>query len=141
MSADDTLLTRHRTRERGPAAAMLGHEVLAVDAAAGAIRTAFVAQPDFCNPLGVVQGGLLIAMLDQALVDAVMVATDMAQRVMTLELQTQFLRPAYPGRLICEARVTRHGRTTAFAEAQLQDEAGQLLTSATAVAALKPRKP
>jgi len=137
---DGDLLARHQARARGPAADVLGHEVVAVDHSRAAIELRFQARPEFCNPMGVVQGGLLMAMLDQSLVDAVMVATDMAQRVMTLEMQTQFLQPALPGALACEAKVTRAGRSTAFAEARLCDDAGNLLATATGVAALQPRE-
>jgi acyl-coenzyme A thioesterase PaaI-like protein len=54
-------------------------------------------------------------------------------------MQTQFQRPAFPGRLTCDAVVTQAGKTTAFAESRLFDGDGKLLATATGVAALQPR--
>jgi acyl-coenzyme A thioesterase PaaI-like protein len=50
-----------------PAAILLGWELVAVDPAAGTIEVAFTATDQFLNPAGVIQGGLLAAMLDDTL--------------------------------------------------------------------------
>jgi acyl-coenzyme A thioesterase PaaI-like protein len=57
-----------------PAAVTLGWELLAVDPDAGTIEVAFTAGDRFLNPVGVVQGGFLAAMLDDTL-GAALVAT------------------------------------------------------------------
>ena len=49
-----------------PAAILLGWELVAVDPAAGTIEVAFTASDQFLNPAGVIQGGLLAAMLDDS---------------------------------------------------------------------------
>lgn len=55
-------------RAAPPAAAvLLGWELVAVDPDAGTIEVAFRATEQFLNPVGVVQGGFLAAMLDDTL--------------------------------------------------------------------------
>jgi hypothetical protein len=50
-----------------PAATTLGWELLHVDPGQGTIEVAFTAGESFTNPMGVVQGGFLAAMLDDTL--------------------------------------------------------------------------
>ena len=47
-----------------PGARLLGWMLLSVDPERGEIRVRFEAKPDFLNPAGTVQGGILSAMLD-----------------------------------------------------------------------------
>jgi uncharacterized protein (TIGR00369 family) len=140
LNSKTELLEQHRARERGPAAGLLGHQVVSLDRETGTIRTRFQARPEFCNPMGVVQGGILMAMLDQALVDATMLATDMQYAVMTLEMESQFLNPAYPGELFCETKVRRAGRSTAFVEGTLSNGEGVELVTASVVAVLRKKQ-
>jgi acyl-coenzyme A thioesterase PaaI-like protein len=50
---------------RCPAVArLLGWTLLSIDPERGEIRVRFEAKPDFLNPAGTVQGGILSAMLD-----------------------------------------------------------------------------
>jgi len=119
-----------------PAATLLGHRPEPVDGNAGRVRCRFSATPSFCNPLGVVQGGMLMAMLELAMKDAVRAARGAAVPARLLDLQTSFLRSAAPGELFCEAAVTRAGRRTAFVSAELRDPHEAVLATATAVLAL-----
>jgi uncharacterized protein (TIGR00369 family) len=94
---------------RPPVLTLLGSQVDAVDAAAGTLSARYQAQPDFRNPAGSVQGGMLSAMLDDltaSLVDATLVT---GQGVATLNLNVSFLRPAQVGTLQGEARLLRRG--------------------------------
>ena len=54
-------------RSPPPAAQLLGWELREIDPAAGTIAVAFDAGTRFTNPVGVVQGGFLAAMLDDTL--------------------------------------------------------------------------
>jgi acyl-coenzyme A thioesterase PaaI-like protein len=47
-----------------PVARLLGWTLLSIDPERGEIRVRFEAKPDFLNPAGTVQGGILSAMLD-----------------------------------------------------------------------------
>lgn len=50
-----------------PAALLLGWELVAIDPEEGTIEVAFQAGSQFTNPVGVIQGGFLAAMLDDTL--------------------------------------------------------------------------
>ena len=52
-----------------PAASrLLGWKLLTLDPAKGAIRVEFAAVPDFINPIGTIQGGIITAMLEDQLI-------------------------------------------------------------------------
>jgi uncharacterized protein (TIGR00369 family) len=117
-----------------PAATTLGFELLAVDPDAATIEVAFRATEAFLNPVGVVQGGFLAAMLDDTLGPALVATLPPGQFAPTLELKVSFLRPARPGRLVGRGRVVHRGGTIAFLEGTLFDDAGDAVATATATA-------
>jgi len=119
---------------RPPAADLLGWELLAVDPDAGTIEVAFAATERFLNPTGVVQGGLLAAMLDDTLGPALVATLGPGQFAPTADLHVQFLRPARPGRLVGRGRVVQRGRQLAFLSGELRDDGGELVAVATATA-------
>jgi uncharacterized protein (TIGR00369 family) len=117
-----------------PAAALLGFELLAIDEAKGTIRVRFAARPEFANPIGVVQGGFLAAMLDDTLGPALQSTLEPDQFAPTLELKVNFISPAKPGSLIAEGRVVARGGSIAFLAGELRTEDGTLVATATATA-------
>ncbi|MCW0235494.1 MAG: PaaI family thioesterase [Ferrovibrio sp.] len=117
-----------------PSARLLGWRMLDHDAARSWVRIGFQGKPDFCNPAGFIQGGLLTAMLDDTMGPAVWIATDGAWFTASIDIAVSFLNPARPGPLIAEATVIQRGRTIAFLEAQLWDESGTLICRATSTA-------
>tara|TARA_R110002167_G_scaffold69317_1_gene195349 strand:+ start:231 stop:662 length:432 start_codon:yes stop_codon:yes gene_type:complete len=133
-----SMLERLSARERGPAVHLLGHRLLACDAAAQSVRVAYSGKAEFCNPMGRVQGGFLAAMLEQAMIDAIYCAAGLDAGAVTLELETQFLAPVSPGPISVEAHVTRLGRSIAFLAGQLQDGNANLCLTGSAVALLQP---
>ncbi len=122
-----------RTYENNPIATLLGAEPLACDPVAGRITIAFEAKPEFCNLLGNVQGGMLTAMLDMVMSFSVLCTMGGPGHVVpTIDMNTHFLSPAKPGRIIGEGAAVKKGRSIAFMEGRLRDRDGRLLTTATA---------
>ena len=117
-----------------PAAALLGFELLAIDPAQGTIRVRFAARPEFTNPIGVVQGGFLAAMLDDTLGPALTATLEPDQFAPTIELKVNFIKPAPLGVLIGEGRLVARGGTIAFLAGELRTAAGDLIATATATA-------
>jgi uncharacterized protein (TIGR00369 family) len=117
-----------------PAAALLGFELLAIDPAQGTIRVRFTARPEFTNPIGVVQGGFLAAMLDDTLGPALTATLEPDQFAPTIELKVNFIAPAQPGTLVAEGRVVARGGSVAFLAGELRTEEGTLVATATATA-------
>ncbi len=112
-----------------PASKLLGARDLRFDREAGTLRLGFEARPDFANPTGVVQGGFLTAMLDDAMGPLVFAMTGRFGG--TIDLNVSFLRPVKPGPVEVLARMIRQGRSVAFLEAELE-AAGKLGARATA---------
>jgi len=116
-----------------PVAKLLGWQVLDAKPAEGWLKLRFDGKPDFCNPAGFIQGGILTAMLDDTMGPAVLVMTEGKAYTTTVSLTVNFLAAAKPGPIICEATVTQLGKTIAFVEGKLTAEDGTLLATATAV--------
>ncbi|HZM42673.1 MAG TPA: PaaI family thioesterase [Acidimicrobiales bacterium] len=124
-----------------PAAVLLGWELVAVDPEAGTIEMAFQATEQFLNPFGMVQGGLLAAMLDDTLGPALVATLGPGQSAPTTDLHVQFLRPARPGRLVGRGRIVRKGRDVGFMAGELLDAAGEVVAVATATAQIRRPPP
>lgn len=119
-----------------PSAVLLGWTLRAIDAEAGTIEVDFDGRAEFANPAGFVQGGILAAMMDDAM-GPILVAHGQGRFFLsTIDLHTHFLRPVKPGPLSVKARVVKLGRTVAFLEAELFDVEGRLAARSTASAAL-----
>ena len=82
------------------------------------------------------QGGILTAMLDDAMGPAVFVMTEGRLYTATISMTVNFLAPAEPGPIVGEANVTQLGKTVAFVEGRLLAEDGTVLATATASARL-----
>ncbi|WP_454617289.1 PaaI family thioesterase [Bradyrhizobium cenepequi] len=119
-----------------PCAKLLGWHLLDARPHEGWIRIGFERRPEFCNPAGFIQGGILSAMLDDTMGPAVFVMTDGELYTATITMTVNFLAPAKPGPLIGEARVTQLGKTVAFVEGRLTAEDGAVLATASTSARL-----
>ena len=121
---------------RPPCADLLGWQIVDARPAEGWIRIRFEGRPEFRNPAGVIQGGLLSAMLDDTMGPAVFVMTEGRLYTATISMTVSFLAPAKVGPIFGEAKVVHLGKTVAFVEGRLTDEAGTLLATATCNARL-----
>jgi uncharacterized protein (TIGR00369 family) len=123
---------------RPPCAELLGWTLLDHDAARGWARLAFEGRREFLNPAGFVQGGLLAAMLDDAMGPAVLIHSKGAFYTATSNMTVSYLAPARPGRFVAEAQVVQMGKTIAFVEASLGDGGGAVVAKASSSARLVP---
>jgi uncharacterized protein (TIGR00369 family) len=119
-----------------PSSKLLGWHLLDARPGDGWVRIGFEGKPEFCNPAGFVQGGILTAMLDDTMGPAVFVMTEGKRYTATITMTVIFLAPAKPGPLVGEAEVTQLGKTIAFVAGRLMTEAGTVLATATASARL-----
>lgn len=82
------------------------------------------------NPQGTLHGGIIATVMDISMGHLLHHAS--GDPGTTLEMKTQYLRPAGAGTLICTGRFLRRGRTISHLAADLRDEAGEMLAYATA---------
>jgi uncharacterized protein (TIGR00369 family) len=119
-----------------PCAILLGWHILDAKPEQGWIRIGFEGKPEFRNPAGFIQGGILAAMLDDTMGPAVFAMTHGELYTATIDMNVSFLAPAKVGPLFGEAKVLQLGKTIAFIEGQLTDIAGTLIARATTSARL-----
>jgi uncharacterized protein (TIGR00369 family) len=123
------------------AGVLLGWRLEGVDPDEGTIEVSFTATEQFLNPVGVVQGGILAAMLDDTLGPALVATLGPGQFAPTIDLQVQFVRSARPGRLVGRGRVAHRGSEVAFLSGELVDDRGRLVATATATARIRTERP
>ncbi len=104
----------------------------------GRARLEYHAGAHMCHSGGVVQGGFLIAMMDDAMGFNCFISLGMANRQASIDIHTHFLRAVQYGRVEVEARVVRAGRSVAFLEAELFGPDGELAARATSSMKLNP---
>ena len=121
-----------------PIARLLGWHILDARPETGWIRIGFQGRQEFLNPAGFIQGGILAAMLDDTMGPAVFAMTEGALYTATIDMNVSYLAPARIGLVIGEGQVVQLGKTVAFLEAKLIDEAGAVIARATSTARLVP---
>jgi uncharacterized protein (TIGR00369 family) len=95
---------------------------------------------EMCHSGGIVQGGFVTGWLDMAMANVVLSKTNYEQNLLSLEIKVSFLASAGPGLIIAEAWIERAGRSTAFLEARLTNERGDVLAKASSTVKLVPMK-
>lgn len=138
--SDAEILDLFSKHVRPPSAELLGLEFLEIDQQSDRVTLAFIARPEFCNPIGTVQGGFLTAMLDDAMAISGVIRSGFTMHMPTLELKVSFLRPALPGKLRAVGEVLKFGKNIAFFEGSLYDSEERLIARASATARPIPRE-
>ncbi|WP_274364154.1 PaaI family thioesterase [Paenibacillus thermotolerans] len=89
-----------------------------------------VADRRHLNPIGLVHGGVLSSMLDNAMGLAVMAARP-GEKTVTTNLNVHFVAPLHEGKLTAVAYVQHESRTTLTVQGTVTDERGRLGTIGT----------
>ncbi len=79
-------------------------------------------QPAHLNADGIVHGGVLPAIADGAMGNALRTLYGDAAQVLTAEIHLHYLRPIRGGALLAEGRVVQSGRRLSFAEVEIREE-------------------
>ena len=88
------------------------------------------------NPQGTLHGGVIAFALDVSM--GHLIKHSLGRPGVTLEMKTQYLRPARGGRIRCEGRFLKRGRSINYLESRMTDEEGKLAAVATATWQLLP---
>ncbi|MFA5331297.1 MAG: PaaI family thioesterase [Methanoregula sp.] len=91
-------------------------------------------RPDMYNGVGWLQGGLLVALADEAMALSIYPSLEASEGIATISESTSFLKGTQDGVILAEGRVIRKGRRVAFTEAEVRkdDEEKTLLSRTTA---------
>ncbi|RJX39996.1 PaaI family thioesterase [Paenibacillus pinisoli] len=125
QQADDAgQLTRLAERAQETFWGLLGCEVVKADGKKAAICLDLV--PSHLNLLGIVHGGVLMSLMDNAMGLVVMLA-ETTGRTVTANMNTHFLASTSSGLLLCEAELLHRTGRTLTLQAEVKDEEGKLL--------------
>ncbi len=90
-----------------------------------------------CHSVDIVQGGFVTAMLDAAMVHAIMAAEQLRLTVSSININVSFLLPTRAGRHTAVGTIVKLGRSVGYARAELYSEQGELTATATSSVYLK----
>jgi uncharacterized protein (TIGR00369 family) len=96
-------------------------------------------RPDMYNGVGWLQGGLLVALADEAMALAIYTRLAEGEGIATISESTSFIRGTREGVVQAEGRVIRKGRRVVFCEGEVRDSTGEgnaLLSRTTAAFAV-----
>jgi len=91
-------------------------------------------RPDMYNGVGWLQGGMLVAIADEAMALALYPLLEKNEGIATIAESTSFIKGVQKGSVLAEARVIKKGRRVAFMEAEVWADDGEkvLLSRTTA---------
>lgn len=114
-----------------PISSHIGLEIVTV--ADGDVVITAVPDESHYNPIGSVHGGFFATVLDSACGCAVDTTLPAGVGYTSLEIKVSFLRPitADTGQVIAHGWVTKRGKGVAFAEADIRDQDGRVLATAS----------
>ena len=121
---------------RGPYQQLLGLQMTKLEL--GYCRLEMQVERKHLNPFGGLCGGAFASMLDVASYWCLYPQLPEHMGATTLDLQMNFLRAVNDGLLVCEARVTKPGRSICLCQADITDERGRLMANATSKMFLSP---
>jgi uncharacterized protein (TIGR00369 family) len=122
------------TLTSNPLAAALGGTLLEIDSAAGSAVLAFEPTGQFLQGAGVLQGGVLAAMLDFAMAFAAHGALAEERPFATATLTVHLLRPSAAAPLLARGSIRQLGRRVIFADGELRTrEAALAIATASAL--------
>ena len=94
------------------------------EVAEGRVVLRVVIQDTHLNADGIVHGGVLPAIADGAMGNALRTLNGAEAQVFTAEVNLHYLRPVRSGSLLAEGRVIQSGRRLSFAEVEIREESG-----------------
>lgn len=110
----------------------------AVDREEGRVGLSFDPGTIFLQGDGQIQGGAIACMLDFAMAFAALATVGAGLSVVTVAMNTSYLRGASTGRFNAIGEIIKKGRTLVFAQAYLSDETGRSIATATSTLSIGP---
>ena len=118
MSYLDTI--RKDGKYANPFFCLAGIEVVHAEEGLAILKMAV--RPDMLNGVGWLQGGMLVALADEAMALALYPMLEKTEGIATISESTSFIKGVRDGAIIAEGRVIRKGRRVAFCEGEVRIE-------------------
>jgi uncharacterized protein (TIGR00369 family) len=127
-------------RSANPFFCLMGIDI--ANAEPGIAVLTMTVRPDMHNGVGWLQGGILVAIADEAMALALYPLLEKNEGIATIAESTSFIKGVRKGTILAEARVVKKGRRVAFMEAEVWADDGEktLLSRTTASFAITAAK-
>ncbi|MDD4357401.1 MAG: PaaI family thioesterase [Smithellaceae bacterium] len=96
--------------------------------------------PEYLQGANIMQGGLIVALADEAIAHAMMTRLDPEEGLTTIELKSNFLSSVAEGELIAEANVFKKGRSLMIGDCIVKDKTGKSVCRVSATFLLLKKK-
>ncbi len=120
---------RRTGRDANPFFTMMGIDV--DEYGDGKARLTMEVRPDMLNGAGWLQGGVYVALADEAIALALYTLLAENEEIATIDEHTSFIKGVNAGMVAATGRVIRKGRRVAFAEGEVRSAGGGILLSRT----------
>lgn len=112
-----------------PAAQLIGFRLAAIEP--GRATIAFTADERHRNPMGTLHGGILCDIADAAMGMAYASTLGEGETFTTIEMNINFLKPVWNGKLLAVGHIVKQGRTVGLVDCDITDEKGSLVARAS----------
>lgn len=121
---------KKKGRSANPFFCLTGIDIVSAESGVAVLK--MPVRPDMHNGVGWLQGGMLVAIADEAMALALYPLLEKNEGIATIAESTSFVRGVREGIILAEARVIKKGRRVAFMEAEVwADEGKKVLLSRT----------
>jgi acyl-CoA thioesterase len=131
LGADRKRMDRKTLEMMGKQSPYFNHlNMVLEEAEKGYARVSMNIKPHHANIQGVVHGGAIASLADQAAMRAVQTQLPQGQAGRTIQMDMHYLAPARGKHLVGEGRVQKMGRRIAFSDAEVKDDDGSTIATA-----------
>ncbi len=106
--------------------------VAVIDVSSGRAVFRMPVRPEYLQGAGFMQGGLIVALADEAIAHAMMTVLAPEEGLTTIELKSSFLAGVNKGDLLAEANVFKKGRSLIIGDCLVTDAAGKSICRVSA---------
>ena len=106
----------------------------------GQARFKMSVQPEYLQGAKAMQGGLIVALADEAIAHAIMTQLNPEEGVTTIELKSNFLSSVKGGELIADACVFKKGQSLVIGDCLVTDDKGNQICRVSATFMLLKKK-
>jgi len=108
---------RQQGRHANPFFCQMGIDIVSYDTGTAVLK--MQVRPDMLNGVGWLQGGMLVAIADEAIALALYTQLKEHEGIATISESTSFVKGVREGVIVAEGKVIKKGRRVAFAEAEV----------------------
>jgi uncharacterized protein (TIGR00369 family) len=114
---------RLQGRNANPFFCLMGIDIIGYESGTAVLK--MQVRPDMLNGAGWLQGGMLVALADEAIALALYTRLLEHEGIATVSESTSFIKGVREGVIVAKAKVIKKGRRVAFAEAEVFPENGE----------------